>query len=184
MKRVPTLILLCAGLLMTPALFAQTPWIHVAVSESGEKAANVKINLPLSVVQVALEAAPEHIVSKGHIHLNHADQDIDIENLRKMWNELRESGDADLVTVEKDDETVTIRRDGDYLRIHVDKRGEDEQDEEVRIDVPVSVVDALLAGDGDELNLRDALSELGKERGDVVRVETSDTKVRIWIDES
>ena len=46
-------------------LYAQAPWIHVDVSEDGEDGTHVKVNLPLSVVQIALEAAPDEFVSDG-----------------------------------------------------------------------------------------------------------------------
>jgi hypothetical protein len=47
----------------------------------------------------------------------------------------------------------------------------------------VSVVDALFSGEGKELNLKGAISALKSLRGDVVRVDGDDAKVRIWIDE-
>jgi hypothetical protein len=106
-----------------------------------------------------------------------------------MWRELRDTGDAEFVTVEGDDENVKISREGDIIRIevqdHSPRRAEAEEgeNETVYVKVPVSVVDALLSGDGEELNIRDALEELKDERGDIVTVEGGDTDVRIWIDE-
>jgi len=55
--------------------------------------------------------------------------------------------------------------------------------EEVRVEVPVSLVDALLSGEGDEVNVQAAVAELQKRRGDIVRVHDGDSNVRIWIDE-
>ena len=49
--------------------------------------------------------------------------------------------------------------------------------------VPIAVVDALFSGDGESLNLEGAVEELANLRGDIVRVDEEDTKVRIWIDE-
>ena len=178
MKR---LLLVGLALAIATPLFAQTPWIHVEVDETGEDDTRVRINLPLSVVQVALEAAPDKIISDGDLHLRHVDKDLDIESLRKMWAELREAGDAEFVTVEEENETVRVRREGDFIRIDIDDRGDGES-EQVHVDIPVTVVDALFSGDGDTLNIEDALSELSNERGDIVRVEDGDTKVRIWID--
>ena len=178
MKR---LLLAALALLVAAPLFAQTPWIHVEVDETGEDDTRVRINLPLSVVQVALEAAPDKIISDGDLHLRHVDKDLDIESLRKMWAELREAGDAEFVTVEEENETIRVRREGDFIRIDIDDRGDGES-EQVHVDIPVTVVDALFSGDGDTLNIEDALSELSNERGDIVRVEDGDTKVRIWID--
>ena len=94
--------------------------------------------------------------------------------------ELRAVGDTEIVSVEDKDETVKIGRVGDKVRIHVDGRGKGES---VSIEVPTAAVDALLSGEGEELNLRGALQEIRHLRGDVVRVDGDDSKVRIWIDE-
>lgn len=180
MKRV----LLVAGIaLITVApLAAQTPWLHIEVDESSSDQAQVKVNLPLSVVRIAMQAAPEKFINHGHLHLSHFDRDLDIEDLRQLWTELRDSGNAEFVTVEDEDETVRVRRDGDYIRVEVEERSR-VSPEQVRVDIPVAVVDALFSGDGDSLDLEHALTELSAERGDVVRVDDGETKVRIWIDE-
>ncbi len=162
-------------------LQAQTPWIHIEVDENEADASHVKVNLPLSVVQIALEAAPDKIVNDGRIHLHHIDEDLDIEDLRRMWQELRSAPDSELVSIEgKEGETVSVRRRGDQILIDVDDR----QDKHtVRVQLPVAVVDALFSSEGQELNLKDAIAELKKLRGDIVRVDDGETKVRIWIDE-
>ena len=181
MKR---LLLAALALLVAMPLFAQTPWIHVEVDETGEDDTRIRVNLPLSVVQVALEAAPDKIISDGELHLRHVDKDLDIESLRKMWAELREAGDAEFVTVEEENETIRVRREGGFIRIEIEDRGEraDGEPEQVHVDIPVTVVDALFSGDGETLNIKDALAELSKERGDIVRVDNGETQVRIWID--
>lgn len=183
------LLAVTACLLAPVAAWAQTPWIHVEVTEPGKpgkpgkedsKDTHVKVNLPLSVVQVAIDAAPEEFVSEGRIHLHHMDQDIHVEDLRRMWNDLRNAGDAEFVTVEDDDETVTVKREGELILIHVDDLDDGEK---VRIEVPIEVMDALLSGEGESLNLKEALTQLRGRRGDLVRVDDGETKVRVWIDE-
>jgi len=47
----------------------------------------------------------------------------------------------------------------------------------------VSLVDALLSGEGDTVNIEAAVTELKKRRGDIVRVHDEGSNVRIWIDE-
>ena len=47
----------------------------------------------------------------------------------------------------------------------------------------MSLVDALLSGEGDEMNIQAAVAEIQKRRGDIVRVHDADSDVRIWIDE-
>ena len=175
-------LLVALALAVAMPLFAQTPWIHITVDETGEDNTRVNVNLPLSVVQIALAAAPEKIISHGKLHLRHVNKDVDIETFRKMWAELREAGDAEFVTIEEEDETIRVRREGDFIRIDIDGRNHGDP-KQVHVDIPVTVLDALFSGDGETLNIEDALSELSKERGDIVRVDDGETKVRIWIDE-
>jgi hypothetical protein len=172
-------------LLFAGRLDAQTPWIHVEVTEEGAKQSKVRVNLPLSVALVALEVAPDEIISDGHFNIDHhGHHDISVPDLRRIWQELRDSGEAEFVSVEEEDETVTIVREGDLIRIDVTDRSSDEsKSETVHVKVPIRVVDALLSGEGEELNLRAAVEELKSERGEIVRVEGPDENVRIWIDE-
>ena len=161
---------------------AQTPgaWLHVRVDE-GAKKSRVSVNLPVSVVEAVLEAAPEKMVSKGRVHLGHENHHMKVADLRRAWRELKATGDAELVTVEEEDQTVRVARAGDLVVVHVDKASGKES---VRVEVPVDVVDALLSGEGEELNIRAAFGLLQKRRGDIVRVHDDEHKVRIWIDEA
>jgi len=183
MKKV-LLIAVAALLLMTSPILAQTPWVHVEVEEGGDDNTHVKVNLPLSGVQIAIEAAPKKFLEDGKIHLHARDHDIKVEDIRKIWAELRAAGDAEFVSVEGVDETVHVSRQGDLIRIVVDGR-EEGNTKQVRVEVPVAVLDALFSGEGESLNLSAALGELKSQRGDIVRINDGDgeTKVRIWIDE-
>ena len=156
---------------------AATPWIHVRVEEA--KGTKVNVNLPLAVVQAALALAPERLVEKHQIRLHHGHK-LKVSDLRKMWTELRDAGDAEFVSIEEEDKTVTVRRVGDRIEVRVD---EPEDGEQVRVDVPVALVDALLSGEGEEVDIAAALAELGKMRGEIVTVTDKDDTVRIWIDE-
>lgn len=158
-------------------------WLHVRVDEPA-KQGKVTVNLPLSVVSVALEAAPQSLISDGRFRMGRShgsDHDLSVADLRRAWAELKKSGDTEFATVEEEDQKVRIARAGDLVLVHVDKTGGGES---VRVEVPVSVVDALFSAPGDELNIRAALGELQKRRGDIVRVRDEGTNVRIWIDEA
>ena len=92
-------------------------------------------------------------------------------------------GDADFITVEGVDEHVTVAKRGSDLRIEV--REEDEDDETVDIQIPLSVVEALLEAEGDELDIVAALRELGRQEGTtLVTVKDDEDRVRIWVDSS
>lgn len=166
---------------------AGTPWLHVRVEEA-RKASKVRVNLPLSVVEAALQAAPEMIEEHGRIHLGEHHR-LKVDDLRRIWKQLAAVGDAELVSVESEDENVKVMRKGDLLQVFVDKKaetgkeGQEKQAEQVRIEVPVSLVDALLSGEGDEVNVQAAVAELQKRRGDIVTVHDHDSHVRVWIDD-
>lgn len=157
-------------------------WLHVRVDEPS-KQGKVTVNLPVSVVSAALQAAPEKLIADGHIRLGHfggSNRNLSVADLRRAWSELKKAGDTEFATVEDEDEKVRIARAGNLVLIHVDKPSGRES---VRVEVPVEVVDALFSGQGEELNLRAAFAALQSRRGDIVRVKDDDSTVRIWIDE-
>src|ERR1044071_152653 len=103
-----TLMLLCAGF----ASAATKMWVHVHVEDSA-KEEKVKINLPLSVIEAMLPMIEEEQLRKGSLHIN--DHDFRVEDLRKAWNEIRNEGDMDFITVEGRDGNVRVRIEGKYL---------------------------------------------------------------------
>ena len=54
----------------------------------------------------------------------------------------------------------------------------------MRVEIPVPVVDALLSGDDDTLDIPAAVQALSSLRGDVVRVVEVGSNIRVWIDEN
>jgi predicted thioesterase len=72
-----------------------------------------------------------------------------------------------------------VWRKGDQIHVRVEDQGK----EEVVVEVPVSLVDAALSGEGDTVNVKAAIAELQKKRGDIVSVKDEDATVRVWIDE-
>jgi hypothetical protein len=94
---------------------------------------------------------------------------------------LRAAGNAEFVTVEEKDQRVRVARQGSQILINVDDLSGKQS--KVRIDVPMDVVDALLEGEGSQLNLEAAIKRLQTKRGELIQVQDGDTHVRIWIDE-
>jgi hypothetical protein len=167
---------------------APTAWLHVRVEEARDSS-KVSVNLPLSVVEAVLKASPDIIEKHGKIHLGR-DHGLKLADLRRVWKELAAVGDAELVSVESDDENVKVQRKGDVVLVLVDKKPWSDKEgkkrkggEQVRVEVPVSLVDAFLSGEGDYGNLEAAVLELRKRRGDIVKVQDDDSHVRVWIDE-
>jgi hypothetical protein len=187
MKKSAYLLATVALILLPSSLLhaeSGSPWIHVQVREHDGSRAKVNVNLPLSVVQVAMAAAPDKIISDGHIRIDHhGHHDLSIPDLRRIWQELRDSGEAQFVEVEDDHEKVSVFREGDSIRIEIEDLDDEPEKETVNVQVPIAVIDALFSGEGDELNIGDALDLLKEQRGEIVRIEGGDADVRIWIDE-
>ena len=180
---------LVASLAITPvpaAAQAQDTqaWLHVRVTETGEEGEpreNVSVNLPLGAVEAFLAMAPVNMIEEHQQQL--AEHGVSVSALRAMWTELKEVGDTEFVTVESADDTVRVARTGDQIQVRVEETQESGDTESVLVDLPIAVVDALLSGDGDTLNIEAAIRALSGLRGDIVRVSEPDTQVRVWIDE-
>jgi len=155
------------------------PWIHIEVT--GEKT-NMNLNLPLAVIEAALVMAPEAVVSGGQLQLG-GEHEIPVAAVRELWRELRSVGEAEFATIQQDGQNIRIARQGDTILVNVNAEDADAEGR-VRIEVPVPVVDALLSGEGDTLNIRAAIDQLSTLRGEMVRVIESDNNIRVWIDEN
>jgi hypothetical protein len=167
------------ALLSLPAVAQQKkdPWLHVEVRESKEDPETVKINLPFSMVDVALKIVKDKKFNGGRLKLDSTD--ISVPDLKTLWNEFKKAGNADFVTVEKKNENVKISREGSYLLIKVSEN----KQQKVDLRVPVEVVDALLAAPGDELDIKAALVAMQqKGSNEILTVNDNNTKVRIWVD--
>jgi hypothetical protein len=157
---------------------AASPWLHVRVHEDqGDK---VSVNLPLSVVRLALSMAPEKIADGKHFRFDDHDH-LSIAQMKTLWRELRDTAEGELVRVESDDDNVRVSREGELMVVRVTSL---KRDEEVNVEVPLKLVDALLAPAGDELDIEAAIQHLESVRGDIVRVKGDDATVRVWIDET
>lgn len=163
-----------------PSLAASDLWFHVTVVEHGGDNANVTLNLPISIVEKALPLLPEDAHNAGHIRIE--DADFDAAQLRDLWRELQETPDMTFITVQTDDETVRVYKEGGYMVARTTEADEDGTHVNARI--PLAVVDALLSGEGDELNLVGALQALAAHgAGELVTVSDREANVRVWIDD-
>ena len=155
---------------------------HHDDGDDGDEGADfdVNINLPLSAVAPLLS-----LVSHGALFdrlLDLAGDEVNVGAMRDLWRAIAGVGEAEFVAVDGEDETVRIARTGDQINVQVEECEEDGA-ETVDIRIPVAVVDALLSGDGETLNVHAATAQLGELRGDIVRVNGGEHQVRVWIDD-
>jgi hypothetical protein len=173
-----TLYVLPAILLLTLTINAQSQqWLHVHVQEA-DKGDVVKINVPLSLAEAVLPAVQKQ--TGGHGHLRLSDKHMSKQDLQRIWEAVREQGDTDFVTVETQKDHVRVSLRDNYLIV----QASEESKTQVDVMIPAEVVDALLSGPGDELNLLSAIRALEASGSrEIVSVRDRDTTVRVWIDE-
>jgi hypothetical protein len=152
-------------------------WVHVRI-ENPEKAERVRMNIPLSVVEAMLPLIKDKNVHAGQIRLN--EKDVRVDDLRRVWNEIRKQGDTEFVNIENRETSLRVFTKGSYLLVQPDKPTA----KKIDIRIPLSVVDAMFSGKADELNLMaavQALKQLGSR--EIITVESDDSLVQVWIDE-
>lgn len=152
-------------------------WIHIRVDE--EDGAKVRVNLPASLAAIAGDMAGKQIAEEGDLEFG-AEGEVSLDDIRRMWRELQDAGDADFVEVQEENERVRVYRRGDRVHIDVDEDGE----QKVRVRMPAALVDAILGTEGEELNVTAAMEKLARSsHGELVQVQDGKTSVRIWIDD-
>jgi hypothetical protein len=151
-------------------------WLHVAVDGRGGNDERVRVNLPLSIVETVLPLIETKELRDGKVWIDQ--QDLSHQDIVKILASIRDAKDGEYVTVDDLNESVRIAKEGNYLTVHFEDHGEKGE-----IRVPVSVLDALVSGEDDELDLLAAVRALGEaDDQTLVTVEEIDTTVRIWID--
>lgn len=173
-------VLAILALVAGPAA-ASDRWLHVKVDEEG--GAKVNVNLPLSLIEMAFEMVPEDLTAEmsNEVRVELNDAGFNVEDLRRLWTELRDGGDATFLTVEEDDTRIAVRKTGDFFI--AETVGNSDMTVDVRF--PAAVVDALFSGGPDRLDFAAAVRALADySSGDMVTVRDKGNSVRIWIDSS
>ena len=165
---------------VTAIASASDRWVHVRVVESGEDGETVSINLPLPLAESVLQSVQCNSIKDGKVQVKLHSGEIDLAAVRAA---LQQAQDGEYITVQSHDEQVRIAKEGGSLHIRADDGGE-----KVNIQLDLTVLDALFPSgtSGTELDVRSALHALGTLEKDMelVRVESEDETVHIWIDGS
>jgi hypothetical protein len=171
------LIFALVALFTFSAQAASKEWLHIHVDET-KKDEKVRINIPLSLVEVMVPMIEQEAIKDGNITINN--RDINTEELKKLWAALKEEGDVEFLTVEKKGENCRIFTQGKYLMVQSTKEFEGK----VNIRIPLQIVDAMLSGQKNQLNLVAAVKAL-KDSGirELVTIESDTAKVLVWIDD-
>jgi len=166
-------------------------WMHVNVIDNGEDGDHVRVNIPLSLAEKVL---PTIKVDQFHDGLMKFDGHVaDKVDVRALLAAVRDAQDNEYVTVDSRHQSVRVAKSGGFLLVKVHEtsgaaaksgeKRENTHDSTVDIKIPFTVVNALLSGEKDELNLLAAVRALNNNADvDLVTVNDAHSKVRIWVD--
>jgi len=155
-------------------------WLHVRVISTDAKGDTVRVNVPLELAEKVLPAINHDQMRNGKVRLGNVECDgVDV---RALLDAVRTSKDGEFVTVQKRDADINVAKREGYLLVHV-KDKDRPRAQQVEVKVPMKVVEALLSGDKDELDIVAALHALANQ-GDMelVSVKDEENTIRVWVD--
>ena len=156
-------------------------WLHVRVVDTGAGGETVRVNIPLSLAEKVLPAIKAHRLEKGKLKLNEFSlHEVDI---RGVLEAVRNTRDGEFVTVQGSRQDVRVAKEAGNLLVQVRERREGNETNRVDIKLPMTVVEALLSGGQDELDIAAAVRALAA-HGDaeLVTVQERNNTVRVWVD--
>jgi hypothetical protein len=141
--------LVLIGAVAVPAIAAGTvaaTGVVVVDVQEARGGHHIVVPVPLALAQVAAGFVPE---DKTRIRFPPEAQRY-LPAARQMLTALAAADDAELVRVEEPDQKVSIRKEGDTLRIHVE-----EKDQEVNVQVPIALALSVLPEAGGRMSASD-----------------------------
>lgn len=170
--------LLFAGSSATPALATEdgpVVWMKVEVYEGGSQ--KVKVNIPLSMIEVFVDSMD------GGRFLNHIEAQHPGLDMARMWQEVRDTALDEFVTIETDEESVRVWKDSEYFRVDVQEFRNSEPN--IRMTIPLSVMDYLFDPDRSTLNFQEMVGALrGYLPMTLLEADKDGESVRIWLEEN
>jgi hypothetical protein len=161
-----------------PSLAADR-WFHVHVQEGSTDGAEVRVNLPLSLIEMAASMIPAEFSDTARLELD--ETDFSLTDLRRLWDAVREGEDATFVTVREREHTIEVRKEGSFFVAETVGQG----DVEVNVRFPLQVIDALFSGPADRLDIGAAVRALADYGdGDMVTIRDGGDVVRVWVDDT
>jgi hypothetical protein len=156
-------------------------WLHVRVENQTSKDETVRVNVPLELAEKILPTINKDRMHNGKVKVDQIDcHGVD---MRALLDAVRTSKDGEFVTVQDHNSDVRVAKQNNYLLVHVLDKNHSSKRSHVEVKIPMKVVDALLSGGTDELDLVAGLRALSAQ-GDteLVSVNDEENKVRVWLD--
>jgi len=173
------------GLALTPLLALAGPiaaasddviWLRVEVRDQGGEHSKVKVNLPLSLVELVIDSVDKREFM-ANIESEHPSLDIP-----RLWREVRKMEGDDFVSVETDNERIRVWKDHDFFRVNVKEADYSEPNIEVKI--PLEIMDYLFESKDKTFGFQEMVERVrGHLPLTLVQVRHENEHVRIWLEE-
>ena len=176
-KRVLTLAIAAMLVACTGWAGDQIRWLNVHVSDHSD-ATEVKLHLPFSMVLTLIDAVQTDELRNGKVH-------IDIDHAEVDWvaivEELKRAPEGEFITIEEPDAHVVVSKKAGLVSINVNEDGD--HGEKVQIWLQEPLLAAFSVDADNRLDLRALIASLETlGNGELVRVESSDADVRVWVE--
>lgn len=169
---------LIVALIATPVA-ASDLWFHLRVDGRTNGKSQVRINVPVSLVEAAIPLIPRH--ASGDCRIEVDGRRIKPAEFRAALRSLRNSAEDTPVTLASDGESLVVYRRADYVFMDVTRS--DGERSVVRL--PFDLAEAMVPGDAGDVDLQAAARALVRRGpGELMAVASDDATVRIWIDAS
>ena len=176
------LVIAAVALVSAVAFSAEPTFLKLTVQEKGYTQPNVKVNIPLSLIEVVADAINEETLNLGEIDAAFVElKQKDGIDIRKLWDGIKKLGPTDFIEVENEKEHVKVWKDSKDFRITVTEKGMKEPN--VLVTMPLSIVESVI-GDGTKpVTLKGIIAELKKTAPlSLVEVHDQDEHVKIWLE--
>jgi acid phosphatase class B len=159
-------------------------WIHVRVVNKDAKGETVRVNVPLDMAEKVLPAFTHKNFRNGKVRFTEVNlHDIDV---RALLDAVRTSRDGEFVTVQSHENDVRVAKQSGFLLVNVTEHNAARTDKvggRVEVRMPITVVNALLSGPKDELDLVAGIRALATQPDmELVSVQDKQNTVRVWLD--
>lgn len=164
------------------ALAGDQAWLHIRIDSDDPDGDRVRVNIPVEMVETMLPMIETDEFGNGRIQIN--DTELDGVELRKLWNAVKNAEDGEFVSVENRRESISVAKEAGVLQIRVRESDDEKDGDRFDMKLPMEVVDAMLSGDEEELDLVAGLQAL-REHGSAILLTGSDDgeDIRIWVDD-
>ncbi len=176
MTRRATYLAIATAFLATVARCEPVRWFNVEVNEARHDT-EVRLHLPMSLVIGVLDEVDTDELRHGKVHVACHSGDVD---WRALLSKLRTAPEQQSFALKDHDTDIEVTRAGAMVKMRINPRASG--GEEASVDVAANLLDALEVSDTGDLDVRALVARLGASTGEVLKVESQDANVRIWVE--